>query len=56
MMIKVIVTTTINKPTEAIEKFQEFKDWILVEAPAEREPEAAPEVEEDDGKKKKKKK
>ena len=31
-MKKVIVTTTINPPTEAIEKFQELKDWELVVA------------------------
>jgi hypothetical protein len=29
-MRKVIVTTTINPPTEAIEKFQEMRDWDLV--------------------------
>jgi len=29
-MKKVIVTTTINPPTEAIEKFQSMKDWDLV--------------------------
>ena len=29
-MKKVIVTTTINAPTVAIEKFQTFKDWELV--------------------------
>jgi hypothetical protein len=29
-MIKVIVTTSINAPTEAIEKFDALSDWILV--------------------------
>lgn len=29
-MKKVIVTTTINPPTEAIKRFQELKDWELV--------------------------
>jgi hypothetical protein len=29
-MKKVIVTTTINPPTEAIEKFQAMKDWELI--------------------------
>jgi len=29
-MKKVIVTTTINPPTEAIERFQSMKDWDLV--------------------------
>ena len=29
-MKKIIVTTTINPPTEAIRRFQEMKDWDLV--------------------------
>ena len=29
-MDKVIVTTSINPPTEAIEKFDNFKDWTLL--------------------------
>jgi len=29
-MKKVIVTTTINPPTEAIRRFQSMKDWDLV--------------------------
>lgn len=29
-MKKVIVTTTINKPTEAIIKFDSLKDWTLI--------------------------
>ena len=29
-MKKVIVTTTINEPTEAIEKYDSLKDWELV--------------------------
>ena len=29
-MKKVIVTTTINKPTIAIKKFDEMKDWTLI--------------------------
>lgn len=29
-MTKVIVTTTINHPTEAIEKFDSLKDWTLI--------------------------
>ena len=32
MMEKVIVTTTIQKPTETIEKFDALKDWTLVVA------------------------
>jgi len=32
MINKVIVTTTIQKPTEAIEKFDALKDWTLVVA------------------------
>ena len=30
MVNKVIVTTTINSPTEALLKFASFKDWDLV--------------------------
>ena len=30
MKNKVIVTTTINQPTEAIYKFDSFKDWTLI--------------------------
>jgi hypothetical protein len=29
-MVKVIVTTTINPPTEAVQKFQSMKEWELV--------------------------
>src|SRR5688572_27068649 len=29
-MKKIIVTTTINPPTKAIERFQSFSDWALV--------------------------
>jgi hypothetical protein len=31
-MKRIIVTTTINPPTEAIKKFDEMKDWILIVA------------------------
>ena len=29
-MKKVIVSTSINKPTEAIKKFDSLKDWLLI--------------------------
>jgi len=52
-MKQAVVSMSVGQPQAATKI---VKDWILEEAPAEPEPEAAPEVEEDDGKKKKKKK
>ena len=52
-MKQAVVSMSVGQPQAATKI---VKDWILEEAPAEPEPEVAPEVEEDDGKKKKKKK
>ena len=52
-MKQAVVSMSVGQPQAATKI---VKDWILEEAPAEPEPEAAPEVEEDDAKKKKKKK